>query len=421
MWPMKILIYGINFRPELTGVGKYTGEMADWLVAQGHDVRVITAPPYYPQWRVLPGFRQWKYSREDTRMLKGTLGIFRCPLWIPKNPSSRRRILHLLSFCVSSLPILFWQTFWRPQILIVLEPTIACAPQALFYAFLSRCKTWLHVQDLEFDTAFSLNMIRNGLLKSLLSSVERLIMRKFTFVSTISKKMLERLRGKGVIGSQSDLFPNWVDTNLIFPIESVSTLRNEFGIPETSIVLLYSGNLGRKQGLNVLVSAAKVFQSRSNVLFLICGEGSYREELRWMMEGLPNVRFMNLQPFDRLNQLLNTADVHLLPQEIGVADLVMPSKLGGMMASGKPIVSIAEEGTQLALSIQHCGISARDESEFIEGIRTLIDDAPRRAEMGKNARRYAIHNLDKDLILKNFEHDLMLVARKEHDAKTVNS
>src|SRR4051794_27649383 len=124
---MKILIYGINFQPELTGVGKYTGEMADWLLSRGHHVRVITAPPHYPQWSILPGFHQWRYSREDHRMIEGTLTVFRCPLLVPQRPSAWRRILRLLSFCLSSLPILFWQIFWRPQILVVLEPTIACA------------------------------------------------------------------------------------------------------------------------------------------------------------------------------------------------------------------------------------------------------------------------------------------------------
>lgn len=94
---MKILVYGINYSPELTGIGKYTGEMVEWLAAQGHEVRVITAPPYYPQWQVGENYSAWRYKREE-----GAATVWRCPLYVPKQPSTLKRLLHLGSFAVSS-------------------------------------------------------------------------------------------------------------------------------------------------------------------------------------------------------------------------------------------------------------------------------------------------------------------------------
>lgn len=95
---MKILIYGINFSPELTGIGKYTGEMADWFAEQGHDVRVITAPPYYPEWQVHAGFRNGWFSTEQHKNMR----VYRCPLYVPAKVSTLKRLLHLASFSFSS-------------------------------------------------------------------------------------------------------------------------------------------------------------------------------------------------------------------------------------------------------------------------------------------------------------------------------
>ena len=109
---MKILLYGINFSPELIGIGKYTGEMAAWLAARGHEVRVVTAPPYYPAWAVSPGYsgRAWRTERWQG------VTVLRCPLWVPRKPSGLKRLLHLASFAASSLPVLLAQALWRPQV-----------------------------------------------------------------------------------------------------------------------------------------------------------------------------------------------------------------------------------------------------------------------------------------------------------------
>jgi len=105
---MKVLIYGLNFAPELTGIGKYSGDMALWLKEQGHDVRVVTAPPYYPEWQVRPGYESRRYRREVWK----NISVWRSPLWVPKVPTGLKRIIHLLSFALTSLPLMLRQTAW---------------------------------------------------------------------------------------------------------------------------------------------------------------------------------------------------------------------------------------------------------------------------------------------------------------------
>jgi len=152
---VKILIYGVNYAPELTGIGKYTGEMAKWLVEQGHDVRVVTAPPYYPEWQIEKGYSGMRYSKENMH----GVDIWHCPLYVPKKPSGLKRMIHLVSFACTSLPVMVRQMFWKPDIMWVVEPPLFCAPTAWAVARLSGGKSWLHVQDFEVDAAFDLGIL----------------------------------------------------------------------------------------------------------------------------------------------------------------------------------------------------------------------------------------------------------------------
>src|SRR5512139_923718 len=100
--------------------------MAAWLASRGHEVRVITAPPYYPAWKVTRGHSSWRYRREH---IDGVV-VWRCPLWVPTRPTGMTRILHLTSFAITSLPVLLSQILWRPDIVMTIEPPLICAPQA---------------------------------------------------------------------------------------------------------------------------------------------------------------------------------------------------------------------------------------------------------------------------------------------------
>jgi len=152
---LKILIYGVNYAPELTGIGKYTGEMSEWLAEQGHDVRVVTAPPYYPEWKVSNAYASGFYRKEQVNGVE----VYRCPLYVPAKPSGMKRIVHLASFALSSLPIMLKQVFWKPDVVMVIEPPLFCAPTAWTVARLSGGKCWLHIQDFEVDAAFELGII----------------------------------------------------------------------------------------------------------------------------------------------------------------------------------------------------------------------------------------------------------------------
>jgi colanic acid biosynthesis glycosyl transferase WcaI len=201
------------------------------------------------------------------------------------------------------------------------------------------------------------------------------------------------------------LFPNWVDTSAIYPLPAGATdLRQQLGIDSHAIVALYSGSMGNKQGLGLLVDASRRLSSRSDVHFVFCGDGPYRET--FLAQKGDNVTLLPLQPVERLNELLNLADIHLLPQLADASDLVMPSKLTGMMASGRPVVATAHAGTQIAnVLLDGRGIVTNpgDVEDFVSAIIKLAENPSLRNLMGKAARQYAVEHMDRAGILSRFE------------------
>lgn len=402
---MRILLHGINYWPELTGIGKYTGELAEWLAEAGHEVRVVAAPPYYPQWRIAEGYaNRWTVSEERG----GKLRVYRCPLWVPSRPSGFKRILHLASFAASSFPVVMRQIFWKPDVVLAVEPPLFCAPQAWLAARLSGARAWLHVQDFEVDAAFDLGMLRAGWLRRWVLWFEGFWLRRFDRVSTISGRMLEKLVGKGVAADRAILFPNWVDPDEIRPLMQTSPFREQLGMWPEQFVALYSGNMGEKQGLEVVLDAADELQENAGIHFVLCGEGAAKERLRKKYDKIQNVIWLPLQPVERLNDLLNLADAHLLPQRGNVADLVMPSRLLGMLASGRPILATASAATQVGEIVAQCGVLSpvADAPAFARALRKLAGDPALREALGAAGRVIAEKRFSKEAVLRQFEQEL---------------
>jgi colanic acid biosynthesis glycosyl transferase WcaI len=394
---LKILIYSANFAPEPVGIGKYSGEMAAWLVAKGHQVRVVAAPPYYPAWQLDQTYAWPPYRREQWR----GVDVWRCPLWVPKVPGGLLRVVHLLSFAISSLPIMLWQIFWRPNVVLVIAPALVCAPAGYMVARLIVAKACLHIQDFEVDVAFQMGLLKNPLLQRMVLATECCLLRCFDQVSSISSRMLDRLRHKGIAENKIRFFPNWVDISHIYPLTDPSDYRHELGISLLTKVVLFSGTMGGKQGLMVIPEAAKKLVHRQDVMFVVCGDGVMKPQLEAASIGLSNIKFLPLQPFERLGQLLGLADIHLLPQSPEAADLVLPSKLSGMLASGRAVIANCNADTEIANVVARCGlvVAPEDGNALADAIGSLVDDDKARLHFGKQARLYAEENLARDSVL----------------------
>jgi colanic acid biosynthesis glycosyl transferase WcaI len=408
IYVMKILIYGINYSPELTGIGKYTGEMCSWLAQQGHEVDVITAMPYYPDWVIHPSYRgKWWFKEEIDEV-----NIYRCPVYVPAVTTSVKRILHELSFVISSLvywlPIFFKK---RYDVTICLTPPFHLGVLPVLYGKFRNVPMWCHVQDLQIDVAKELGMIKNRHFLNFMFAVERYILLNCSVTSTISDGMIRKITEKEGIQSDCVFFPNWVDDNYIKPLTKDQSLRAEIGLTYTDQVVLYSGNLGEKQGLEIIIEVAKTFISSLNVKFLIVGSGGGKDKLELLVKksNLTNVLFYPLQPYEKLSALLATADIHLVLQKKSASDLVLPSKLTGILAAGGCALVSAVPGTTLYDVVEKNKLGILIEPESTEALRKAIGDAfeSNLSSYRENARLYAKNNLSKDSILKKFECDLL--------------
>ncbi len=405
---MKILIYGINYSPELTGIGKYSGEMAEWLADQGHEICVITAPPYYPEWSTRKEFVNF-YSCKTSR----NITIIRCPLYVPSKPTKIKRLLHLASFSISSFFPVIGYALWKPDIVIQVVPTLFCSIQTLILTNLVGAKSIVHIQDYEVDAMFNLNIAKINIFKKFAFWMEKKIYNSFQLVSTISIGMINKASQKGVEDKKLLFFPNWTEVDRFANQKKDIKFLSDLGINPKKRIVLYSGNMGEKQGLESVVYAADLMRNQNDIQFVIVGEGIVKAKIEKLANklNLKNIFFFPLLPYKSLPKLLASADCHLVIQKEGVADAVLPSKLTNILAVGGNAVITASSNTTLGmLCNKFPGIAVLVEPESVDSLISGISRALTMPIPNQIAQKYANNFLDKDKILNRFVKDIELIG-----------
>jgi colanic acid biosynthesis glycosyl transferase WcaI len=319
---------------------------------------------------------------------------------VPARPTGLKRLVHHASFFASSLlPMVKAAVGDKPDIVFTVAPSLIAAPVAWLAARLGGAKCWLHVQDFELEAAFATGLVKQGFAARLGAAFERAVFRAFDQVSSISPQMCRRLEAKGVPPARVYELRNWADIEQVVPLPG-SSYRDEWRI-ETPHVALYSGNIANKQGIDIVIDAARLLRGRKDLTFVVCGEGPNRAAVEAAAQDLDNIRFHDLQPRNRLGDLLALADVHLMPQLAGASDLLLPSKLTNMLASGRPVVATAEAGTGLAQEVDGCGLLSPpgEAAAFARTIERLIDNPESAKRLGGTARERALERWAKQPIL----------------------
>lgn len=408
----RLLLIGGNFSPEPTGIGKYNGEMMAWLARNGYECAVITSYPYYPQWKVQDPYDKGKswYKKEvvdvGAVVNGGSLKVYRCPQYVPEQPSGKKRMMLDFSFAVSAFFKLV-QLLPRKKydVVISVVPAFHLGLLGVLYKKLRRAKFHYHIQDLQIEAARDLQMIRSPRMIKTLLGVEKYILKQADFVSSISDGMISRIAEK----AEKDVvyFPNWADIDLFHPIEEKGALKEEYGFAATDKIVLYSGAIGEKQGLESILHTAKELKEEAGLKFLICGSGPYKERLQQMAQQmeLDNVIFFPLQPFEKFNHFLNMADVHLVIQKANASDLVMPSKLTTILAVGGLALITANEGSGLHTLVKKYDMGlltdAEDQAALTDGLRRALHENS--GPVRQNARAYAEEHLSIRRVMSRFE------------------
>jgi colanic acid biosynthesis glycosyl transferase WcaI len=406
----RILLISYNFSPEPTGIGKYNGEMINWLVDQGYDCSVITSYPYYPHWKVSEGFskRRFLFTTEKRFSAKsgGKLNLYRTPMYVPSNPSGIKRMMLDFSFFVSGfLGLLRLIPKKKFDLVVIIAPSFQNGLLGVLYKKLRGGKLLYHIQDMQIEAARDLNMIKSKSIINALFRIEKYILKNSNIVTSISEEMVRRIELKAA--KKTHLFPNWADTKLFFPIEDKEELRKQFGFAGDDKIILYSGAMGEKQGLESILYAAEKFKNYANLKFVICGSGPYKPKLETLAQNLSleNVIFFPIQPFEKFNQFLNMADVHLVIQKANASDLVMPSKLTSILAVGGLALITANEGSGLNFLIEKYNmgvlVDAENQEALNRGIEQILNTEWNAVK--NNARKYAEQFLAIDNVMCQFE------------------
>jgi colanic acid biosynthesis glycosyl transferase WcaI len=281
----------------------------------------------------------------------------------------------------------------------------------VLYKKMRRAKFLYHVQDLQIEAARDLQMIKSQRTIRNLFRLEKYVLRHADTVSSISDGMIERIQEK--TSKPVVFFPNWADLALFYPIADKGGLKEAFGFAPTDKIVLYSGSVGEKQGLEAILDAARQEQDRL-VKFVICGSGPYKDKLQQEAASrkLCNVVFMPLQPTDKLNHFLNMADLHLIIQKANASDLVMPSKLTNILAIGGVALVTANEGSALynLIDRHHMGllVPAEDETALQEGIVQALRQPT--GAVQANALAYARQHLAIDEVMKTYFKQSLAIA-----------
>lgn len=404
---MKINVWGINYAPEPTGIAPYNTALCEYLERHGHDVRMVASFTYYPAWTKAPEDRGRAF-RTDT--IRG-VPVNRCWHYVPRKVTALKRILHEGTFVITSF--VRQLTLPAPDVYVVVSPPLLLGAAAWLLGVIKARPFVFHVQDLQPDAAAGLGMLKRGALIRALYWLESFAYAKATRVSGITRSMLNAFRGKGVPEDRLVLFPNGV----VMPDASArpqrSAFRERHGFAPDEFLVVYSGNLGVKQGLDILIEAARHLSP--NIRILLVGEGAQRQHLAEMVRhyGLPNVTMLPLQAEAQYREMLVDADLCVITQQRGSGGFFFPSKLLTTLAWEKPVLTVADEESDLVQGLREGNFGINVEpgrpEKLARAIEHLRANPEQRREHALAGRRY-VSQFAMDQVLADFTLELEKVA-----------
>jgi colanic acid biosynthesis glycosyl transferase WcaI len=386
----RILFVTRYFWPELIGSAPFTSDIAEWLARHGRETTVVSGLPHYPDTEVFPAYRNGHRRRETV----GSVTVERLRSGAPRRASALARIVNETDFLMRGLGALASGRIARHPVVLALCPSILCVTLAL--AARQRggvCIAIVH--DIQSGLAERLGM-GGSRLGGLMRAAERMMLNRVDMVVVLSSEMKDQLRRIGV-NAPIEVVPLWVDTDHIQPVEPVS---------RPSVKVLYSGNLGRKQGLSQVVAMAEqLARKRPEIEIILRGNGNQMAELsaEILRRGLDNVRLAELQPNEGLATALAAGDIHLVPQNPRTASFAVPSKVFNIMAVARPFVATALPDSTLWRLQRQSGaflcVPPDEPWSFAEAVLRLADDEQLRRELGRRGREFVEQHYAKPLIL----------------------
>ena len=385
---MRVLVICPHFDPDPAPTGVVMTEIVHRVAEQGHEVEIVTSLPWYTEHEVEPEWRGRLWRTERTAWGRITR--------VHPFPTDKRNIpARALGFAgftgLAGLLLLLRRR--RPDVVLAMSPPLTLGLPAWVTARVRRVPFVFNVQDIFPDVAVEVGAITDPKIIGVARWLERFIYRRADAVTVLSYDLAQNVSAK--VGDDSStrvcVIPNFVDTERIQPSERQNSYREDFDLGDRTVVM-YAGNLGFSQPLDLVVDAARAMADRNDVVFVINGGGSERQRLQDLAADLDNVRFIDFQPPERLSETLAAGDIHVIALREGLARSSVPSKLYSILAAGRPVLASIDPGTEVerVLLTHECGVTCRpeDSADFVETLRELLDNPDSTAAMGDRGRRF---------------------------------
>ncbi|MHC4618035.1 MAG: glycosyltransferase family 4 protein [Planctomycetota bacterium] len=404
---MRILIPTLYFAPDVGANAEIVTGLAEGLAAQGHDVTVVTAFPHYDQNRIWDEYRGRLFQRDRN----GRIQVVRTYLYVPQSKTNiLGRLLNYASFNVLSTLAALGNG--PCELILAPSPPLTIGLTAYVLSRLWGVPYVYNVQDIYPDVAVRLGVLENPRLIRFFRWMEDFIYSKAKAVTVLSEGFRRNLLGKGVPERKIHIIPNFVDVSFVRPLSRDNAFARSKGLHE-KFVVMYAGNVGLSQNLEIVLDAADELRDLTDVQFLIVGNGSAKERLvaRSAGMGLDNVRFLSFQPREDLPEMYASADLCLVTLRPGLADESVPSKAYTIMASERPMLAAVDRQSEVKRLIDaaDCGVwvEPADPSALAAHVRRLHGDPVLRERLGRNGRRYVVQHYTPQVAASQY-HELLV-------------
>lgn len=394
-----VAIITSNYWPEPTGTGQTVAEFARHLQAEGFDVHVATTLPYYPGWSIYPEYR----GRLSMREQESGVDIHRSWHWVRPNPSTFTRIVHELSLFVCASPSVL-RAVRRSEVAYVVSPDLSYALLGLTAAHLAGIPAKLIVKDVQPDAAVEMDMLTNPVVIWASRLMARACYGLAEEVLTLGEGMRDRIYRTAPDDKPVRVLPDTIDAEELRPVcGEENEFRRRFVPPGTTAVL-YSGNMGWKQDLDLLVRTAVLLRDRPDIRFYVFGDGAARDSFLEQMTsaGVDNMEHHPLQPRWMLPHMLSGADAVLVTQRPEVVDIVVPSKLLTALAAGAMIVAACSRDSETARLVNGADagvwVPASDESLLAARLKKLADGSIDPRGYRDRARSLAVEKFSREVV-----------------------
>ncbi|RRR43014.1 glycosyltransferase WbuB [Mycolicibacter terrae] len=395
---MRICIASINYEPEESGIAPYTTGMAVGLAARGHDVEVLTGLPHYPQWRVNPAYRGLSGT---VKAMDGVV-VRRFAHYVPAESTLRNRLKLEATFGVRAVSA-GWN---KPELVLTVSPSLIASAMVIARSRTANIPVGLIVQDL-----YGMGVVETGAMPARMAALavrfEAAVLNHATGAAVVHDRFADAAIRMGVRPRRIAVIRNWVHIGSAQAVNPAEVRRRHGWQPRERIVL-HSGNMGLKQGLENVVAAARLADERGvDIRFVLLGDGNQRKLLQQSAKDVQRLEFKDPLPADEYRQLLSCADVLLVNERPGVGQMAVPSKLTSYFSAGRPVLAATDANGVTAAEVRDSGagvvISAGDPAVLLDTAVRLADSVEVGVGLGLCGQRYAQRLLGRERALDAYE------------------